>query len=163
MLPQFSGYSVAMDRRLFVFSAAAAAVPLYAGPAVILSSDEVKFLEALVDQIIPPDDAPGAAQAGVVFYIDKQLAGPYKRLRDNYRRGIPAFRTACVAKTGKDFLALTFPERTDYLRFDGSPFFTMVLEHTMQGYYGSPEHGGNLNDASWKMLDIEHVMGGHSH
>jgi hypothetical protein len=39
----------------------------------------------------------------------------------------------------------------------------MVLEHTMQGFYGSPEHGGNLNDASWKMLDIEHVMGGHSH
>ncbi len=158
---------ISIDRRLFVFSAAAAAVPLYAGPAVILTNDEVKFLEALVDQIIPPDEAPGAApgaaQAGVVFYIDKQLAGPLKRFQDNYRRGIPALRAACVAKTGKDFLALSFDERTAFLRAFASPFFNLAIEHTMQGFYGSPEHGGNLNEASWKMLGIEGIMGGHRH
>jgi gluconate 2-dehydrogenase gamma chain len=153
-----------MDRRLFVISAVAAtASPIYAGPAVTLKENEVKFLEALVDQIVPADDTPGALQAGVVFYIDKQLAGPLKRFREAYATGIPAFRTACEAKTGSDFLALTSNERAGFLRGHSSPFFNLVVDHTMQGFYGSASHGGNLNDASWKMLGIENVMGGHAH
>jgi gluconate 2-dehydrogenase gamma chain len=153
-----------MDRRLFVISAVAAtASPIYAGPAVTLTENDVKFLEALVDQIVPADDTPGALQAGVVFYIDKQLAGPLKRFREQYAKGIPTFRAACQAKTGKDFLALTPGERSEFLHRHSSGFFNLVIEHTLQGFYGSPSHGGNLNDASWKMLGIEDVMGGHAH
>ena len=32
----------------------------------------------------------------------------------------------------------------------------MILEHSMQGFYGSPEHGGNRGYASFKMLDIDY-------
>jgi hypothetical protein len=39
----------------------------------------------------------------------------------------------------------------------------MVADHAMQGFYGSPAHGGNLDAASWKMLGIEDVMEGHRH
>jgi hypothetical protein len=39
----------------------------------------------------------------------------------------------------------------------------MVIDHTMQGFYGSPEHGGNRDEASWKMLGIVDVMEGHKH
>ncbi len=131
-----------------------AAASLYAGPLVFLSADEQRILEALVDQIVPADDAPGALQAGVVFYIDKQLAGPLKRYAETYRKSLPQF---------KDLLALSFEERTKYLKSVKSPFFSTLIEHTMQGFYGSPTHGGNLNDASWKMLGIEDVMGGHKH
>jgi gluconate 2-dehydrogenase gamma chain len=42
-------------------------------------------------------------------------------------------------------------------------FFAMVIDHTMQGFYGSPEHGGNRDEASWKMLGIVDVMEGHKH
>ena len=43
-------------------------------------------------------------------------------------------------------------------------FFQMVVDHTMQGFYGSPKHGGNRGEASWKMLGIEAVMReGHAH
>jgi gluconate 2-dehydrogenase gamma chain len=148
-----------MDRRVFMLSTAAAAVaPLYAGPLVTFTGDEAKLLEALVDQVIPADESgPGAAQAGVVFYIDKQLNGPLKRFVPNYRRSLPLFH---------EFLALSFDERTKVLRsLDGpkASFFSTVVDHTMQGFYGSPVHGGNLNEASWKMLGIQNVMGGHNH
>lgn len=157
------------DRRLFILSAAAAA-SLYSGPLLLFTTGEAKFMEALVDQIIPADDAPGAAQAGVVFYIDKQLSGPLQRFAPAYQRSIPLFQSACLEKTGKDFLALPFAGRTAFLQFiEGranpalASFFSMVTDHAMQGFYGSPAHGGNLDSASWKMLDIEDVMEGHRH
>jgi gluconate 2-dehydrogenase gamma chain len=43
-------------------------------------------------------------------------------------------------------------------------FFEMLIDHTMQGFYGSPAHGGNRDGASWKMLGISGYMGeGHWH
>jgi gluconate 2-dehydrogenase gamma chain len=145
-----------MDRRTFLIAAAAA--PLYAGPLTLLTGNEAKILEALVDQIVPADEtSPGALQAGVVFYIDKQLAGPLKRFSPAYRNSIPSF---------EDLLPLTFDDRKAYLKkLAGAKasFFSTVVEHTMQGFYGSPVHGGNLDEASWKMLGIQNVMGGHSH
>ncbi len=50
-----------------------------------LSMYEAKTLAAICDQIIPPDQDPGAAWAGVVNYIDRQLCGPFKHLRNTYR------------------------------------------------------------------------------
>jgi gluconate 2-dehydrogenase gamma chain len=145
-----------MDRRTFLI--AAAAVPLYAGPLVLLNNDESKVLEALVDQVIPADEkAVGAVKAGCVFYIDKQLAGPLKRYAANYKKSLLLLQ---------DLLPLSSEARTAYLHsLEGqkASFFSMVVDHTMQGFYGSPAHGGNLDEASWKMLGIEGVMGGHSH
>jgi gluconate 2-dehydrogenase gamma chain len=34
----------------------------------------------------------------------------------------------------------------------GPSFFHLLLSHVMQGYYGNPEYGGNLNRESWRML-----------
>jgi gluconate 2-dehydrogenase gamma chain len=48
-----------------------------------LNEAEARFLLAAVDRLIPPDETwPGASWAGVVTYIDRQLAGPYG---DGYR------------------------------------------------------------------------------
>lgn len=156
-----------MDRRSFLLLAAS---PLYAGPLVQLSAAESKLVDALTNQIIPADDAPGASEAGVVFYIDKQLDGPLKRFRPTYTRCIPLFQAACRNAFGREFQNLSFDEQTDFLRQiehgpdrELSSFFSLVIEHTMQGFYGSPEHGGNRDEASWKMLNIVDVMGGHAH
>jgi gluconate 2-dehydrogenase gamma chain len=43
-----------------------------------LNAAEVRFLTAAVDRLIPPDETgPGASQAGVVVFLDRQLAGDY--------------------------------------------------------------------------------------
>ena len=43
-----------------------------------LTPAEVAFLDAAVSRLIPADDlGPGAKEAGVTFFIDQQMAGPY--------------------------------------------------------------------------------------
>jgi gluconate 2-dehydrogenase gamma chain len=43
-----------------------------------LNSDEVSFLTAAVDRLIPADPSgPSASEAGVVIFLDRQLAGDY--------------------------------------------------------------------------------------
>jgi len=46
-------------------------------PWFILSDAEARFLAAATDVLIPADEYPSASQAGVVDFIDLQLAGPY--------------------------------------------------------------------------------------
>lgn len=59
-----------------------------------LSDRDVAFLRAAADRLIPADDYPSASQAGVVAYIDGQLAGVYGRgermyLAPPHRAGTP--------------------------------------------------------------------------
>src|SRR5580658_89330 len=147
------------------------AVPLYAaGPLQTFSRDEARLVEALCDQVIPADDAPGAKQAGVLYYIDRQLAGPLHRFQAAYHDGLSKLHNACRSRTGQNFTDLPFGEQTKFLedveagrveKLDA--FFKMVIDHTMQGFYGSPAHGGNRSEVSWDMLGIRDVMEGHSH
>lgn len=134
-----------------------------------LTTDEASLLNAICDQLIPRDDAPGASDANVVGYIDTQLAGFFADQQATYRRGLRAFAESCRVEYRDSFerlasdrklAALTAWERGDVLKsywVDESPaaFFTMVLNHTMQGYYGSPRHGGNKDFASYRALGLE--------
>ena len=145
-----------VNRRVFL--AAGFAIPFYAAePLQTFSAMEARIVEALCDQIIPADDAPGAKDVGVLYYIDRQLAGPLKRFAPRYHAGLPAFAS---------LTELPFDRQTTFLhnlQGDSAAFFNLVVDHTMQGFYGSPSHGGNRDEASWKMLGIVDMMGGHSH
>jgi len=37
-------------------------------------------------------------------------------------------------------------------------FFDLLLDRTMQGFYGSPRHGGNKNYMSFKMLKLDYPL-----
>ena len=52
------------------------------------SEAEAKSLDRDLKQIIPRDDAPGATDVGVIFYIDRQLAGLLDRHQRQYRLGL---------------------------------------------------------------------------
>ena len=53
-----------------------------------LLGPEIQFLEAAVEQLIPTDElGPGARDAGVVVYIDRQLAGSWGVHGRQYRGG----------------------------------------------------------------------------
>ena len=157
-----------LDRRLFLLSLTA---PLYAAaPFQTFTSAEAKLIEALCGQIIPEDGAPGAKEAGVLYYLDQQLAGPLKRFAGAYKTGLALLDETCRTSEGKLFLELPFVTQTKFLQrieSSGSPdlrsFFRTIVDQTMQGFYGSPEHGGNRDEASWRMLGIERTMGGHGH
>src|SRR3954447_6531484 len=144
------------DRRAFLLSAIP--IPFYAAtPLVVFSAGEARIVEALCDQIVPADELPGARQAGVLDFIDRQLAGPLKRFAPRYHAGLAAFRELPDLPSVEQAAVLLS------LKGDAAAFFQLVVDHTMQGFYGSPEHGGNRDEASWKMLDVQDMMGGHRH
>jgi gluconate 2-dehydrogenase gamma chain len=59
-----------------------------AEPYLFLNPAEAAFLEAAVDRLIPPDEKwPGAVDAGVPTYIDRQLAGAYGQGARLYKSG----------------------------------------------------------------------------
>lgn len=153
-------------RDILIAAGAACAGPLYSAvPLQFFSGKEASLIEALCDRIVPEDEDPGALKAGVLYYIDRQLAGALARFGRAYRTGIEAFSSICSDRTGQSFTALSNNEKDSFLREieSGSikglnPFFTMVIDHTMQGYYGSPKHGGNKDEVSWKMIGIARHM-----
>jgi len=81
-MPTYSRRSV-----LFGFGAAVglASLPRHAfaaldgTPFTFLTDSEARSLALLCDTLIPQDDFPSASQAGVVDFIDLQLAGGYGR------------------------------------------------------------------------------------
>ena len=122
-----------------------------------LTAAEGRTLAALCEQIIPADQTPGAAWAGVVNFIDRQLMGPYRRQRELYRAGLAELDRAAVFIGVPSFADLDPTRQTALLTsLDGTTkrFFTTVIAHTMQGYYGDPRHGGNRDAVSWRMLGV---------
>jgi gluconate 2-dehydrogenase gamma chain len=57
-------------------------------PYIFLTADEAAFIEPAVARLIPLDDTgPGALDAGVPTFIDRQLAGPWGAGEQLYRSG----------------------------------------------------------------------------
>ena len=122
-----------------------------------LTAAEGRTLDAICEQIIPTDQTPGAAWAGVVNFIDRQLMGPYRRQQGAYRRGLFAINETAAAKFGKSFVDVDAPRQRallESLTGGARRFFSTVIAHTMQGYYGDPRHGGNRDAVSWRMLGV---------
>jgi gluconate 2-dehydrogenase gamma chain len=135
-----------------------------------LHEEEISLLDAIVEQIIPTDDFPGAKWANVSNFIDKQLDTYYRKHQLAYREGLAAFDKTVIQMKGKKFADLPFGEQTtilekleagefsgDYWRDHSSAsFFDMVRQHSLQGFYGSPVHGGNRGYVSYHMLGIDY-------
>jgi len=121
------------------------------------NEEQARTLTVLCDQIIPADDFPSASQAGVLTYIDRQLVRFYQPHRDAYRDGLQAALEQSRKRFGQDPAALSPSQQLDWvtgLESSDREFFEMVRQHTFEGYYGSPRHGGNQDAVSWKMLGL---------
>jgi len=164
----------AVDRRGFLKAGAAAAAATTAacgGPASrwrVLTEHEARTLAAACDQIVPPDADPGAAEAGAVVFIDRQLATRQQHALATWRAGIRSLEANARRRHGRGFAELPFDAQTallqdvekgaveaaDWSGVDPIAFFRMLREHTMMGFYGDPRHGGNRDRVAWKMLGV---------
>lgn len=167
-----------LSRRKFLQAALVAATATGAGVACggskspwrFLTVDEARTLAAACHQIIPPDEDPGAAWAGVVNYIDRQLCGHLRDLQDSYRLGIAAMNKSSHLLHGRDFATLPDSKQIELLakmergqappeawqKISSTEFFSVLVDHTMQGFYGDPRHGGNRERVSWKMVGLSY-------
>jgi gluconate 2-dehydrogenase gamma chain len=164
-----------LSRRRFLQAALVAAATIggvacnrTSSPWRFLTVDEAKTLAAACDQIIPPDEDPGAAWAGVVNYIDRQLCGPYKRLQESYRHGIAAINESSHLLYGSEFSVLPQTKQIELLTvmeegkappqawqgISSQEYLGLLVDHTMQGFYGDPRHGGNRGGVGWKVAGL---------
>jgi gluconate 2-dehydrogenase gamma chain len=142
---------------------------------LFFTESEVKAVEAVCEQIIPTDHDPGAREAHVIHFIDKQLVSNYSRFQTNYRNGIRGLQETSTLMFGDVFEKLKWEDQTSVLlslesgkaggktweQESSSHFFNLIRDHSMQGFYGHPRHGGNSHYMSFKMLrvDYPHIIG----
>jgi gluconate 2-dehydrogenase gamma chain len=122
-----------------------------------LTEEEARTLTAICDQIVPEDEFPSASQAGVLNYIDRQLMRHYRRHRSAYRRSLQDVETASRKRFGAELASLSQQQQFEIvsdLERQNSSFFGLVRSHTLEGYYGTPRHGGNRDAVSWRMLGL---------
>jgi gluconate 2-dehydrogenase gamma chain len=143
-------------------------LPLLPGTWRFFDATEAQTIDALCERIIPADKDPGASWAGVVQFIDRKLAGYYHRHQPLYRRGLHGLHESCLALFGKAFVDLTPTQQDELLaklesnqapgniwkQISARDFFNRLVDHTLQGFYGGPRHGGNRDAVSWQMLGL---------
>jgi gluconate 2-dehydrogenase gamma chain len=88
-----------------------------------------------------------------------------------YRIGLADLNTWCTSTySGKTFDQLSAVDRTAALKavetgqarfaqVPGQVFFDMLLQNTMEGYFGDPLYGGNREKAVWKMIGFPGAAG----
>lgn len=94
-MPNFSRRSVLLQMGAAGLSAMAPGAALSQNPYAVLDDtswaflqpSEARFLASLADVLIPEDDFASASQAGVVDFIDLQLAGPFGKGAGLYLEG----------------------------------------------------------------------------
>jgi gluconate 2-dehydrogenase gamma chain len=167
-----------LNRREFLKITGAGAGSLLLAPACSQTGGKWRFFtdaEALVvaaitEQIVPTDEDAGAIEANVINYLDTQLTGFFSKYQQIYRRGIAGVQQTSMRIFNSKFETLEWEQQTDILRKletntaeddiwqnESAPdFFELIRDHTMQGFYGSPRHGGNRRYASFKMLGLDY-------
>jgi len=138
-------------------------------PLRFFTEEEALDLGAAAARIFPGDESgPGAKEAGVVIYIDRQMAGPYGRDRDRYTQppfedGDPKFGYQGKAtpreiyreglKTITGLNRLKPDEQDQKLRqIEATMFFSLLRTHTIEGAFCDPMHGGNVDMIGWQMI-----------
>ena len=138
-------------------------------PLRFLTEQEALIAAAAVARIFPTDDSgPGAREAGVAIYIDRQLAGPWGRDRYRYTHepfedGPPELGYQGKAapreiyreglKGLKGFDALPVEEQDKHLtQIESTLFFSLLRQNTVEGMFSDPIHGGNADMVGWQMV-----------
>jgi hypothetical protein len=140
------------------------------GPWRHFTAEEGRLLELICEQIVPTDKDPGAREAGAAQYIDRQLAKRLKAFAEHYRKGLSAIQGASRELRGRNFEQLAWAERTAVLKAveagkvnqanwpkrSSRWFFSVVRDHTIEGVFSHPRHGGNRDLAGYRLLGWEY-------
>jgi len=139
-------------------------------PLRFFKATEATAIAAACERIFPSDESgPGAKEAGVIIYIDRQLAGPFGRDRYRYTKApfvesVPEhgyqgkanpqeiYRDG-LRQLGEDFADLDAAKQDERLRaIESTAFFRMLSTHTIEGMFSDPMHGGNAGRIGWQLI-----------
>ena len=127
------------------------------------------IIAAAAARIFPSDESgPGATEAGVILYIDRQLASAYGRDRYRYAQppfeeGVPEqgyqgkstpreiYREGLALLRGFDRLTPTAQD-AKLAEIESTYFFRLLRQHTIEGMFSDPMHGGNVDLIGWQII-----------
>src|ERR1044072_923859 len=124
-------------------------------------------LRAVVDCLIPPDDFPGAYEAGVCDYLERILQTDLAAQSEFFLAGIDGIEAEARERFNESFANLTPDQKLSTLAaiesgdvkpswsISPSLFFEMLVNTTAEGYYSDPQQGGNRAGLSWVMTGFE--------
>src|SRR6202049_5282296 len=156
-----------LDRKAFRISAQDKKLRI---PLRFFTEEEALIVAAAAARIFPSDDSgPGAKEAGVVIYIDRQLAGPYGPDRYRYTQGpfdenaarefgyqgkaTPSESYREGLKGLKGFDSLSPEEQDKKLRqIENTHLFALLRQNTIEGMFSDPVHGGNVDMVGWQLV-----------
>jgi gluconate 2-dehydrogenase gamma chain len=138
-------------------------------PLRFFTAAEARTIQAAAERIFPSDaSGPGATEAGVVIYIDRQLAGPYGSDKYRYTKGPFVESVPEHGYQGKqtpreiyregvsqleNFAELPATQQDQRLRsIEASVFFRLLRQHTIEGMFSDPMHGGNAGLIGWQLI-----------
>lgn len=135
-------------------------------PLESLSPHEAQTLEAALERLLPSDETgPGAREAKVWRYIDRSLAHDYKQVAplytanlgalDKYSRQVHGAQFAQLGGSQQDsILADVESGKASGFTPGSAVFFATLWEHTLEGMFGDPYHGGNAGFVGWDLLSF---------
>lgn len=128
---------------------------------------QVGLLEAVCNQIIPPDDYPGAKDAGVVNFIDRALGNWAPQHRWDYVAGLEAIDESSQLMFGRSFVDLNWDQQTKVLEEiekGSAPGKIWTTFHIGRGVAGVYRGDGDSEDSSQReffALVVRHTMQGY--
>ena len=122
-----------------------------------LGGDEAEEFAAIADRIIPPDETPGAREAGAVHFMDTVLADQRERELQLLRDGLRDLQTRAGAAFQADRFSLLDAGQQDQLlrEIENSEFFATIRYLTVAGMFALPEYGGNRGGAGYQLIGYE--------
>jgi len=123
----------------------------------LLGGAEAEEFAAIADRIIPPDETPGAREAGVVHFMDTVLADQRERELQLLRDGLGELRQRAdqVGATA-GFSSLDAGAQDELLReIENTEFFATVRYLTVAGMFALSRYGGNRDNIGWRLIGFE--------
>jgi choline dehydrogenase-like flavoprotein len=132
------------------------------------------ILEAVANRMIPEDAWPSATDGGVLTYLELRAREDHATWMDLIEPGLLALDAEALALHGLPFTEISDTEKdkllhdVQYDRVRAWPvssrhFFDTLLSLVIEGYYGSPDAGGNREGKSWDMLGFRPGLVSGSH
>lgn len=129
---------------------------------------EPTTLEAVLLRLLPRESGmPGAAEAGVSRYVEAELAKPAFAVPARaLQHSMKAFDQAAVARGAKSFATLAAAAQDEVIAAFASgtleakhptsgAVFQILLSLALEGYFGSPRHGGNTDGVAWTAIGFD--------
>lgn len=130
-------------------------------PVRTLPPDLAAEVEALACQIIPSGDGPGARETGVIHFIDRALATFDADRKQEYLLSMAEVQQLRrkLYPESNNIRGLSQEQQAELMKaIELTPFFETLRTHTLMGFLGSPDYGGNRGGAGWGYIGFEDRM-----